>query len=154
VFLAGSQLDDLRPLAKLEKLRYINLRECGISDVRPLLEIPLLHEVDLADNPIEAEQLAEFQGALTSWDTEFLAREYRYQPSFALRVISEEEFDSVHPYNWVEGDGDHDILGSEREWLVSRIRASLESRFKDEEDFEMPGLLDLMRSHGVYLPSV
>ena len=49
---ANRQLKDLGPLAKLEFISYLELDNCKISDITPLLNLKSAREIWLRHNPV------------------------------------------------------------------------------------------------------
>ena len=144
IILTSNLVENLTPLAVLTELRMLAIRDNRISNISPLFALPALREVYLEKNLVNDEEIARLTNSLGSWDLEFAKPHpvYLSESIHDIRSITEEDFKYYNgkiPFNVEDFDGNGGMLGSERDWLISKIQQSLEDEgLKIKYDFHLP----------------
>ncbi len=157
VHMNGCRVKDLAPLSRLHALRdiWIDTEASGVV-VAQLDSLPALHDVVIKHHGEEVKELEALRQQLTSWDAEFSVPKPRFTPALQVEVVDQETFDiydTQKPYGLTEGDGNDQLLSSERGWLEEKIDEVFAVDFKEGEDYEIPFQWGGARSRTVVLNS-
>jgi hypothetical protein len=159
-----SQIESLKPLARLEHLTHANILSSNVKDLTSLAELPMLRElalntdatdVDLA--PLRSLQhlrnvsvrcrnvphpsLEALRSSISSWDVEFLSKESRYTPSLHVEVVDQEvfdHFDTKERYGLQPTDTNEQMLSSERSWLDTKLEEAFSPNLELDVDYSIP----------------
>jgi hypothetical protein len=150
-----SKVSDLEPLTKLPRLRSLCLdTDAAEVSLEPLRRAPLLHDVTVRCQKKEPDALKKLRAGLSSWDSEFLAKNARYKADLKLQVVSKDEFKAIDhkaPYGTRNPEGDLGVLGSELDWLDKRIATVFDRKLVEDEDFAIPHQWQECRWRDVHL---
>lgn len=151
----ASSIRSLEPLAGLTELRDVFIStEAESLDLSPLEGLPNLHELGIRCAEEEPTELEALQTKLTSWDVEFRAAMPRHKPSYDIELIDQATFDAYEAnveYNVGHEETNEAMLTSERDWLTDRIKAWLDERLRENEEYVIPLQLHDGRSQTVVL---
>lgn len=150
-----NRVESLEPLRRLFALRDIWAGHNRIASVEPLRGLPVLHVVNLVENPVSLQEVLRLQAELTSWDEEFADPNPKVEPALQLETVDQETWDyyDTHPFNAADLDGDDDLRSSEKSWLIEQLENALELDWTKEEDFVVPWTGNNGRSNTVMLCS-
>jgi len=155
----------LRPLSTVYALRRVEILAPEVADVPALSRLPVLHEFSAGDkndsekitcNQAELEALCK---SLTPWADEFKAPDRKTSPRLHVEIVSQETFDiydSKESFGIKPGECEDGMFKSERQWLESELRSTLEGNFKEDldGDFFLPGMTGFRRSDRLVLYSL
>ncbi|MGV3757075.1 MAG: leucine-rich repeat domain-containing protein [Verrucomicrobiota bacterium] len=106
-----------------------------------------------ATDPVQKEKLLQ---SLRSWDEEYLLPKPKSSPSAKLETVTQTEFlrfNGREAYGLRPEELNEAMMGSERDWLLSRLEKALGEKLKNQKDFNFPVNNGMFRSSTLSLLS-
>jgi hypothetical protein len=177
LFLKGS-FSKLQPLHACPQLTHLELWSDKALDAAELPALPRLRSLAFNCPKVSNLVVAKHEGlrafrsvgktaidpaqkekqlqSLRSWDEEYLLSKPRSSPSAKLDIVTKTEFlrfNGREAYGLRPEDLNEAMMGSERNWLLSRLEKALSEKLKNEKDFNFPVNNGMFRSSTLSLLS-